>query len=360
MRSSTWAWLRVTLALSSISTLGGCEEHAASQGSQTGPTPLVDVAKVTEGPLRSTREFYGVARSKARAELSPAEPGTVLEVLVREGDRVETGQTLLRIDPGLVQARLKSVRAAQRQIEARRELAVREAERFESAGALAVPAAEIDRASSEAEALRAQKDSLEAEEVSARVTLNRHQIAAPFAGVIAGRFADPGDWITPGEQALTLVAENQVEVLVSVDADTLPRINEEMTVELIRGGTNLPARVIGVVRALDPQTRTAQVRVIPTEVNQWLIPGLSVNVRFRIESEEPGVLVPLDALVRTQAESRVIVIKDGKANPVVVTVVGKGTTHARVRADELKPGLDVVVRGGEQLRADQAVKVRAP
>lgn len=343
--------------LASMLSLVGCSEQSAGKANAPA-APLVDVDKLRAGPLRITRDYYGTTRSKASAELSPAEPGTVLEVLVREGDRVTTGQTLLRIDPGLVRARLKSVQAAQRQVEARRQLADRQAMRFQSAGARVVPAAEIDRASSEAQALNAQQDSLEAEEVSARVTLSRHQISAPFEGVISGRFADPGDWISPGQTALTLVAESQVEVLVAADASILSSIQDGMQVTLMSGEQTLPGRVIGVVKALDPQTRTAQVRVLPTKTSDWLIPGLSVNVRFEIESSEDGLLVPLDALITDRAESRVVLVVQNEARPVVVEVVRKGATHARVRSNKLEVGQEVVVRGNERLRAGQPVKVR--
>ncbi len=340
--------------------LGACAEEASSQGTARESPPLIDVAKVSTGPLQRTRTFYGLTRSKARAQLSPAEAGTVLEVMVREGDQVKTGQTLLRIDPGLVRARLKSVRAEKRQIEARRTLAYRQAERFESAGARAVPAAEIDRATSEAEALSAQKDSLEAEEVSARVTLSRHQIAAPFDGVITRRFADPGDYIRPGEQALELVAENQVEVLVSVDAAALAEMDTTTKVVLEHGSQRVPARIIGLVRALDPQTRAAQVRVVPAEVNDWLIPGLAVDATFTFETRDDGFLVPLDALITDRAETRIVLVVEQKAQPVVVQVIRKGAQLARVRAEGLKEGTLVVTRGNERLRRDQKVQVRSP
>ncbi|MCA9583201.1 MAG: efflux RND transporter periplasmic adaptor subunit, partial [Myxococcales bacterium] len=203
-------YLMVALGLAALT---GCSENAAAGNGKGGrPDALVRVAKVTSGPLPVTWTYMGEVRSMARAQLSVSEAGVVVDVRVREGDRVTRGDLLLRVDPNLARAQLVTAEAARRQTETEREQAERDAKRFDAAGRLAVPAAEIERARAEVASLEAQGKALEAQALEARVTMERHRITAPFAGLIARRFVDPGDWITAGARALELVADDSMEI----------------------------------------------------------------------------------------------------------------------------------------------------
>lgn len=367
-RSSTSTWEKFAgspigrVALLGIAVVAGgslgCNSGASAEGAEGRATPaLVEVATGRTGELRLARTYLGMVRSVARAELAAGAAGEVVEVAVREGDRVEAGQVLVRIDPDLAQANLRAAEAASRRVRTEREQAARDAARFEAAGPRTVAQLEIDRAVSQASALEAQSESSGAEVARARATLERHRVIAPFDGVVAARRLDPGDWVNPGTPALELVADGQTEVLVRVEPDLLEDVEVGTEATISRGAHTARALVSGVVRALDPATRTAQLRLAPSEAAPWLLPGAAVDVRFELVHGGEGVLVPRDALIDGVAQSRVVKVVDGAAHPVVVQVLERGSQEVRVRAEDLRPDDVVVTRGNERLRPGQPVRI---
>ncbi len=346
-----------SLALSLLLACGGEDEGGGRQR----PDPQVEVAEAREGALSVRRRYLGTVRAAARAELAAGADGAVLSVAVAEGDAVTRGQALVRIDPRLARAQLQAARAATEAVETNRQQAARDAERFNMAGSRIASELEIERAASTAQALAAQEQQSSAEVARARATLSRHTVVAPFDGVVAARLVDPGDWVAPGTPAIELVADSALEVFVRVEPELLTDVQVGQEATLLRGGQEVAARVEGVVRALDPATRTAQLRLLATEEPPpWLLAGAAVDVVFDLRHEGEGVLVPRDALVEGIAQTRVVLLDDTTARPIEVDVLERGVTEARVRPQgdaELAAGTRVVTRGNERLRPGQTVQV---
>lgn len=318
----------------------------------------MEVAEARTGELTLARTYLGMVRSRGRAELAAGADGQVLDVLVREGDRVEAGDALLRIDAGLARASLTAAQAAERRQAAERAQAERDAQRFAAAGPNAVSRSEIERAATTADSLAAQREAARAEVARARESLDRHRVLAPFAGVIAARRVDPGDWVSSGTPVLELVADGETEVLVRVEPALLDDVAVGSEATLTRGGHSAPGRVVGVVPALDPVTRTAQLRIAPTAAAAFLLPGSTADVRIAFTHGGDGVLVPRDALVPGVAQTRLVRVIDGAAQPMVVEVVEQGAEEARVRGEGLAAGDSVVTRGNDRLRPGQPVQVQ--
>ena len=348
-------------SLLGASCLAGCGE-ASAEGGPGGPPPAqVEIAHGRTGTLRVERTYLGLARAMARAELAAGADGEVVEVTVSEGDRVVAGQLLLRIDPDLAAADLRAARAADRRTQAREDQATRDAQRFARAGPRILGEVEIERAASEADALVADAQSTQASVARARAALARHRVVAPFDGVIAARSVDPGDWVAPGTPVLELVGDRQTEVLVRVEPELLESVPVGAEATLRRGDREATARVTGRVPALDLQTRTAQLRLLSDAATPWLLPGSTVDVRFTLEREGPGLIVPRDALVDGVAAARVVRVVDGVAQPVTVRVLERAREEVRVEAqgeaDALGAGDALVVRGNDRLRPGQPVQV---
>lgn len=339
--------------------LAACGGGAAAEEERRGPPPpaQVEVRAVRAGTLSVTRTYLGQVRSLARAELAAGASGEVREVRVREGDRVEAGELLLVLDERLARASASAASAATTATASQLTQAQRDAERLARVGERAVAGVEIERAASRAEELSAARRSQRALAAAARAQLDRHRVVAPFAGVIARRDVDPGDWVTPGTAVLELVAHDAVEVHVRAEPALLDVIEVGSEATLLRGERSAPATIRAIVPALDPATRTVQVRFSPTERPAWLLAGDTVDVRLAVERGGEGVIVPRDALTEGAVQTRVVKVVDGRAVPVPVEVLDRGLDEARVRAEGLAEGDLVVVRGNERLRPDQPVVV---
>lgn len=345
------------LALAALA-FAGCSDAAADgERRPEPPPPLVEVAPVRTGAVSITRTYLGQVRSLARAELGAGAAGEVREVTVREGDRVEAGALLVVLDERLARAQLGAARAASEATAAELAQAQRDAERLGRAGERVVAGVEIERASARAESLASTRRNQGALAARARAELARHRVVAPFAGVITRRLVDPGDWVVPGATVLELVADDALEVLVRVEPALLDAVEVGHRVTLRAPARSVEGEVRAVVPALDPITRTAQLRVAPLEPSSGLRAGGAVDVVLAFARAGEGVLVPRDALVVGAVGARVVKVVDERAVPVSVEILDRGVLDVRVRGEGLAEGDLVAVRGNDRLRPEQPVRV---
>lgn len=332
--------------------------NGASANESSGPQPAdVAVAKARSGSLHQAWKFLGEARSTAAAELAAGASGEVLRIDVREGDHVERGKVLVVVDPKMAHAQVQAAQASQALGEEEAEQAVRDAERAERAGRRLMPESEIEQAVSRAQAQQARKQQLEAQLHEARARLSRHHVVAPFRGVVTARHIDVGDWVNPGDPVLDVVSDRQIEVLARVTPKLERYVTKGYPATLHDGEHATEAHIEGIVPALDPQTRTITLRLLPDTPVRWLRPGSTVDVSLQVEREDPGVIVPRDALVRSAVDTRVVKVVKGKAQPIRVEVVVTSAEEAIVRGEGLAAGDTLVVRGNERLRPKQPVHV---
>lgn len=341
---------------------GERQSAAAPKKGGGGPT-LVEVAKVRKGDLSDRWSFMGNVRALQSAQLASGAEGEAKRVLVREGQQVKKGQLLMQVDDRVARAKLRAVAA---QVAEARELAAqarRELARLARLSKQARSELELERAGSNVRLYDAKQKVLEAQVAQARAELALHRVDAPFAGVVAKRHVDPGDWVKRGQSVVDVVSTAELEVLVEVSPRLLRFVREGDKAELVlRDGKRQPAKVVGVVGALDPVARTARVRLSPLAATVSLRPGAAVGVDFAVRRSGAGVVVQRDALLVGPVVTRVIKVVAGKAVPVTVDVVATASARALVvarpanKGGGLSVGDQVVVRGNERLRPGQAVR----
>lgn len=317
------------------------------------------MVKVEARPLEDTWRFLGDVRADARASVGAGAEGAVRTVRARLGQPVKRGALLVEIDPDLAVA---GVATAAAEVDAAKEAlsqAEREVARLRGLRRNVVPELERERARSTARARGAALASAKARLQEAKATLARHRIRAPFAGVVARRLVDPGDWVKVGDPVLEVVSSEGLDIVVDASRALIRHVKPGTDAVAIDGNRRVPARVTGVVPALDPVSRTLRVRLVPSEPTPWLLPGASVDVAFKVAlaASDGQVAVPVDALLSSPTETRVVKVVDGKAEPLVVEVLAKARGSALVRGPGLAPQDLVVVRGNERLRPGQDVQV---
>jgi RND family efflux transporter MFP subunit len=370
--------LGVTLLVGAVGVGCAPEQEAAAQRGEPPPAP-VEVAAARGGELIDEWVFVGEVRSLRSAELALGAGGEIMMIDVREGDRVEAGVLLVEIDKREASARLSAAVSGRRESERELEQARREAERAATLGGQILAGEEIEQQASRADTLEARKLRMGAEISAAKAELSDYRLIAPFAGVIAGRHADLGQWVDPGETVLELVATEEVEVIVDIRPELAAQVHagDHATLRPAGGLRDLgqvesataPAEVLGVVPSLDPGTRTLKVRLRPLESRRWLLPGAPVDVGFPVhyQTTPPGetsdagqVIVPRDALVLGAVDTRVLIVVDGAAKPIQVEVRATAGDEAMVVGEGLTVGMSVVTRGNERLRPGQSVRVLEP
>lgn len=338
--------------------LAGCEQATVAPiVSMEIPSAPVRVQAVAEGVLDEGWLLDGEVRALEHARLSALVTGEIRSADVSEGQMVEQGALLVEVDPAMIKARMERVKAEAGAAWARGSAARGEAERLGALGgsAAAAQAAAIARAQeaeAESAAIRAKVEELSVE-------LVRHEVRAPFRGVIARRFHDRGDFVYAGDPVVELVSLGEVEVVIDGPAGLVGDVETGQTATII-GRDVVLGEIVGVVPVRDPVTQTVRVRIKPNEPRDWLIAGAEVGVQLPLVRTSEAVVVPEAALLRGDLGVVVIRVAEERAVPVQVTPVARDDQgRVLLLSSALHAGDLIVVDGHHRLRPGQLLTVQA-
>lgn len=316
-------------------------------------------------PIVNAVRLSGTVVAARSARVSTAVGGLVERVVVELGDEVEAGDTLVELDHALAQHDVARAEAAIREAEA--ELAdarrrVQIAQRLAPRGNM--PQNELDARKAEVRIAAAAVARLRSEAAHQREQLSRHTITAPFAGVVADKATEAGEWVSPGATVVELVAVKDLRVDIPVPQKYYPQLDGGTPVELRFDALperSFAARPIAMVPVSDPVARTFTLRVRPEEKSIALTPGMSAQASLRLASAERGIVIPRDAIIRyPDGRATVWVIEDdGEETTVAERQVRLGRAFdGRIHVREgLVAGERVVVSGNEALRPAQRVRL---
>jgi RND family efflux transporter MFP subunit len=329
-----------------------------------GEAPRVSVGTAERVPIREEVPLTGTLTSPQVAEVSTAVGGLVERIGVDVGDRVGAGTVLLELDRELEQHTLEAARAASAQ--ARAELADTRRRLDEARQLVAknlMPESELLTLESQVEIGSAGVARLAAEQQRQAARLRRHELRAPFAGVISRKLAEVGEWVEPGTAVVELIATGGLRLDFQVPQRYFPRIGADTRLQVTLDavpGQRLPARIGTVVPVSDPAARTFLLRAYLTEEDIPLTPGMSAHGVLRLDAGRTGVVVSRDALLR-YPDGRVtvwVVEGDGAEARVAERQVKTGVGFdGRIEVEGVAAGTRVVTAGNEALQEGQPVRV---
>lgn len=331
---------------------------------QDGGAP-VTVAQAQTNEIVELIQLNGSVSARRNAQLSVAIAGLITRLDLDEGDRVEAGQVLLELDAELARQQYQAAHALE--IQATRALADarrRLAEAQELAPKQSIAETVVRDIAAEVAEDEAALDRARAEAAYRAGLLERHQLKAPFDGVITARQVELGEWIVPGQAAFTLVTSKQLRLDFQAPEDYQGKLHNGQTMQFSLGGgrnERFRATITATVPASNSQSRTFLVRAVAEQAVAGMLPGMSARAEVRLPTGKSGVTVPRDAVLR-YADGRQIVwvveSSEGKtvaAERLVKTGLvfdGEVEIHSGVSAGET-----VVIKGNEALRNGLAVAV---
>ena len=339
----------------------GCRHEASEEtDTQTAVAVAVDVAKT--GSVREAIAASGVVNAAPGGELlvTAPEAARIVEMPKAEGDRVRAGDLLVRFEIPSLTAGAAAGRAEIEQAEARVENARAAKERlsglFERGVAARKEVEDAERELREANAALAQARSASG---AANTLAGRTIVRARFAGVIAKRWHNPGDFVEPGpsDPILRVIDPNRLEIVAAVPVASLAHVAPSAPARIIDpAGEPIEASVIARPAAVDPGTVTAPVRLRPASATR-LTAGTSVQVEILGPERAGVVVVPPAAIIHDGEDAIVMTVgSDSKAhrNPVEVGIV---TSDAAEIRKGIKAGDRVIVRGHNGLPDGASVTI---
>ncbi|MEO6779141.1 MAG: efflux RND transporter periplasmic adaptor subunit [Gemmatimonadaceae bacterium] len=284
-------------AITGLSAIAACSSPAPTPRNEGAPRVAGTVYVVKDTAIRGTFDADGVAEAVRQATLSTKLMGTVLAVLVKEGDAVSAGQLLVRIDARDLDAKKSQVAASIADAEASQRDAATQAGR--------IRALYVDSA-----ATRAQFDAVETglARANARVNAARasaaevsamhaySSVTAPFAGIVTRRFVDPGSFAAPGSPLVTIQDGSQLRISASVTPDIGRNIRRGQVLRATVEGVTVPARVEGVVPATAGNLYS--VHAIVANGSAPMLSGSTATL-FIPQEERVTLVVPAKAVIRT-------------------------------------------------------------
>ena len=299
------------------------------------PATLNDVVKTT-GTILANEEV------EIRSEVS----GKITNLYFKEGQYVQRGAVLLKINDDDLQAQLKKLEYSKKLSEdnefRQRQLLEKEA----------ISQREYDISLTTVKTNEADIENIKAQ-------LAKTTIRAPFSGRLGLRYVSEGSYITPTSRISTLTNTNPAKIEFSVPAKYSDRIKAGSTIKYTTesSDTEYTGRVYAVDPKIAPQTRALQMRATSPNGNGSLLPGAFARIELIIGSRGTAITVPNEAIIPDENGHKVYLVKSGKATPRSVDVGIRGEFDMEITKG-LSPGDTLITTGILQVKPDGPVEIR--
>ena len=295
-----------------IGAIVGCKstEPVRTAPVDTVQTRLVESKQVE---IPAMMQATGTLHSRETATLSAQVMGRVQQVLVREGDTVRAGQTLVILDDATLRSASEqaesAVKAAENQqiaAQTNADLAASTLARYKQLQAQkSVSPQEMDEvtrraegATAQVDVLRAQASVMKAQQAGARALLGYTRVAAPFAGIVTARMVDPGALASPGVPLVQIDSAGplQLQATVAESAIALVRTGMKVSVPIDGAPGAAPQGTVSqIVPAADTSSHTFLVKIdLPS--SKELRAGMYATAEIPVGTRQ-AIVAPHSAIV---------------------------------------------------------------
>ncbi|MBQ1540869.1 multidrug transporter subunit MdtA [Caulobacter sp. CCUG 60055] len=325
------------------------------------PTTTVGVAMAKNIDIPITIEALGAVTPPATATVRPQVAGVITQILFREGQMVEKGQTLAVIDPRPFQLALGQAQGNLARDEAQLQVAQLTLTRYRTLLTQdSIARQDVDTQAATVKQLQGVVATDRAAVGSAQLNLGYSRIAAPVSGRIGLRVVDMGNYIAAGDAAgvAVITQVNPIDVEFSVPQDDLPRIQARVkagaaiavtALDRTRTTTLGQGQFLTLDNQVDAATGTVKAKARFANGDGALFPNQFVNVRMLLDTLSGAVVVPAAALRHGPQGDFVYVLNQDRTVSLRAVTRGPGSGDNVSITQGLKLGERVVTEGGDRL-----------
>jgi RND family efflux transporter MFP subunit len=371
MKKST-LWILTAVAVAAL--LAGGARWASQR--QASPTPTAPAAAAPSIELAASDVFTartqtislgiavsGALKASQSAIVKARVAGELQELSVREGDRVQAGQVIARIDPGEYQARVRQAQQQSDSAKAQVDIAQRQFDNnqalvnqgFISQTALLNSQASLNGAKATHAAALAALD-------LANKSLADATLRSPLTGVVAQRLAQPGERVAIEARLVEVINLSQLELEAALTAEDASRVRVGMAAQLKVEGVAepVPAKVLRINPSAQVGSRSIVV-YLGIKGREGLRQGQFAQGSLGTESLQV-LAVPVDSVRTDKPQPYVQVVQDGKLVHITVRTGerSEGEQQNMVAVTGVAEGAQVLSGSVGAVREGVLVKFTAP
>ena len=355
-------------------TLVGCSSDSKTVNAAPEVVSNISVVSAQVSNIPDVVEAVGTLRAAETSQLAAQMMGNIVEIRVREGDRVQRGQVLATLDDAQPRAALDRATAAD--LAAQHEIAASDSDftlaesTFKRYKTLyekkSVSPQEFDEIRARYEAAQARRDMARAGQAQAKAALQQARtalgythIVAPFDGLVTEKKADVGTLASPGMPIFTVEDLRRYRLEATVNESDLRFVRQgqqvSVTIEAL-GDRELKAKVIEIVPAADPASRSFLVKAeLPSD--SALRSGLFGRIQFP-RGERSAILIPRTAVIERGQLQGIYVLDQNKVAGLRYITLGKPTGAKVEVLAGLQSGETIVSDPGGQELSSKKVEIR--
>ena len=317
-----------------VAAVTGTSVLAARNAAEVGPppAPATSVRAMTIGfqpTYQVERRFSGSFEAAQEAALAFELGGTVVDVLVDEGDAVAKGDLLARLDTRLLEQERARLVASRAGLEADAELARRtNARQQELKDRGFATAQRVDDTSLGLMRVEAAIAEITAAIEAVDVQLSKSELRAPYDGQISARLVDVGAVGAQGAPVLQLIEEATYRFRVGLAPDLAEALSLGDIALIDLGDRRIEAELTHIAPRLDEATRARTAFFTPVDARAAPAGQTGEAIlRQTIDAGFDGAWVPLDALRQGPRGSWTVLTLEGVDSPAKVELAAVEIIH---------------------------------
>lgn len=328
------------------------------------PVPPATVSTIKAGfeQWQPQLSAVGTLRAVRGVDVTTEVAGLVRSVEFKSGDEVRAGQVLAQLNA-------ESDLALMHSLEAAAELAATVYERDKAQlAAEVISKAQLDNDAADLKSKKAQV-------AQQAAMVEKKTLRAPFAGKLGISTVNPGQYINPGDQLVTLQTIDPIYADFYLPQKQLPQVEIGQQVAVSADAykdTTFTGKINAINPKVDPSTRNVQIEATVPNAKRELLPGMFATVKINAGLEQRYLTLPQTAITYNPYGDTVFVVKrseskddkknektdqkkDDKAKPSLVAQQVFVTTGP-TRGDQvailtgIEPGTEVVTSGQVKLK----------
>lgn len=292
----------------------------------------VDAIVVNEEDLNQEEVIVGTMAPYREVAIVSEIAQKIVRVAFQDGGHVSKGQLLYKLNDADLKARLKGLNS-ELKLARLNEQRIGNLLKTET-----VNQQQYDETAVKLQSLEAQRELLQVE-------LNKTEIRAPFSGNIGISNADPGSYISPGTELVSLQDHGTIKIEFSVSEKYLPLVKTGSKINFTTAlsGQQQTATIKATEPGLNAQNRALKVQAMADNPGGKFRAGLSVKIRFQTSAKNAKAInLPTEALIPSGDGYNVFVIKNGLAQSKPISI-GNRTETAAIVTSGLNNGDSVIV-----------------